>query len=249
MFRLGGPSQKLHKLHHAFVTELLQFDDDSALGTGKMLSWFQALMPKEGRFFELFRRHTETLVQGAEALRKLLEGGPDVPKWCEEVSRYENDADAITREVLTEVGHTFITPFDRGHIQALTTTMDDAIDQMQKTAKAVTLFEQREFTEEMRAMADIIVRTSRLTVELVGALSSLRKNAARITQLAQEITGLEEEADHLYDAGMKALFLKAREGNALDYMVGAEIYDHLEKVVDRFEDVANRVSTILIEHM
>ncbi|HEX6866319.1 MAG TPA: DUF47 family protein, partial [Caulobacteraceae bacterium] len=167
-------------------------------------------MPKEGRFFELFRRHTETLVLGAEALRKLLEGGPDVPKWCEEVSRHENDADDITREVLNEVGHTFITPFDRGHIQGLTTTMDDAIDQMQKTAKAVTLFEQREFTEEMRAMADIIVKTSHLTVELVGSLSSLRKNAARVTELAQQITRLEEEADHLYDAGMKALFLKAR---------------------------------------
>jgi predicted phosphate transport protein (TIGR00153 family) len=214
-----------------------------------MLSWFQAVMPKEGRFFELFRRHAETLVQGAEALRQLLEGGDGVPEWCEKVSFYENEADAITREVLTEVGHTFITPFDRGHIQGLTTTLDDAIDQMQKTAKAVTLFEQREFAPEMRAMADIIVRTSHLTVELVGLLEKLRKNSARVSQLAQEITRLEEEADHLYDAGMKALFHKARTGNALDYMVGAEIYDHLEKVVDRFEDVANRVSTILIEHM
>lgn len=214
-----------------------------------MLSWFQALMPKEGRFFELFGRHTETLVKGAEALRQLLDGGPDVPKWCEEVAKYEDQADEVTRQVLTEVGHTFITPFDRGHIQALTTTMDDAIDQMQKTAKAVTLFEQREFADEMRAMADIIVKTAHLTQELVGLLSSLRKNSARITELAQQITSLEEDADHLYDAGMKALFLKARAGNALDYMVGAEIYDHLEKVVDRFEDVANRVSTILIEHM
>ena len=214
-----------------------------------MLSWFQALMRKEGRFFELFGRHTETLVKGAEALRQLLDGGPDVPKWCEEVARYEDQADGVTRETLTEVGRTFITPFDRGHIQALTTTMDDAIDQMQKTAKAVTLFEQREFADEMRAMGDIIVRTSRLTVDLVGALSSLRKNADRITDLAQQITALEEEADHLYDAGMKSLFLKAKAGDALDYMVGAEIYDHLEKVVDRFEDVANRVSTILIEHM
>lgn len=214
-----------------------------------MLSWFQAVMPKEGRFFEMFRRHAETLVQGAEALRQLLDGGDDVPTWCEKVSFYENEADAITREVLTEVGRTFITPFDRGHIQGLTTTLDDAIDQMQKTAKAVMLFEQREFAPEMKAMADIIVRTSHLTVELVGLLEKLRKNASRVSQLAQEITALEEEADHLYDAGMKALFLKARDGNALDYMVGAEIYDHLEKVVDRFEDVANRVSTILIEHM
>jgi predicted phosphate transport protein (TIGR00153 family) len=214
-----------------------------------MLSLFQAVMPKEGRFFDMWERHAQTLVNGADALRHMLDGGPDVPKWCEKVSFHENEADAITRETLTAVGRTFITPFDRGDIKELTTTLDDAIDQMQKTAKAVTLFEQREFAPEMRAMADIIVRTSHLTVELVGSLEKLRKNAARVTELAQEITRLEEEADDLYDAGMKALFLKSRAGNAMDYLVGAEIYDHLEKVVDRFEDVANRVSTILIEHM
>jgi predicted phosphate transport protein (TIGR00153 family) len=214
-----------------------------------MLSLFQAVMPKEGRFFDMWERHAQALVSGADALRHLLDGGPDVPKWCEKVSEYEDQADAITRETLTAVGRTFITPFDRGHIQDLTTTLDDAIDQMQKTAKAVTLFEQREFTDEMRAMADIIVRTSHLTLELVGSLEKLSKNAARVNALAQEITSLEEEADHIYDQGMKALFLKSRAGNAMDYIVGSEIYDHLEKVVDRFEDVANRVSTILIEHM
>ena len=214
-----------------------------------MLSWFQAVMPKEGRFFDMFARHAQTLVNGAEALRRLLDGGDEVPAWCAKVSHYENEADAITREVLTAVSRTFITPFDRGDIKDLTTTLDDAIDQMQKTAKAVTLFEQREFAPEMRAMADIIVRTSGLTVELVGSLKDLRHNSKRVTELAQEVTRLEEEADALYDAGMKALFLKSRAGNAMDYVVGAEIYDHLEKVVDRFEDVANRVSSILIEHI
>ncbi len=214
-----------------------------------MLSWFQAVMPKEGRFFEMFGRHARTLVNGAEALRKLLDGGDEVPAWCQKVSQYEEEADDITREVLTAVGRTFITPFDRGDIKDLATTLDDAIDQMQKTAKAVTLFEQREFSPEMRAMADIIVRTANLTVELVGSLENLRHNSKRVTELAQEVTRLEEEADDIYDAGMKALFLKSRSGNAMDYVVGAEIYDHLEKVVDRFEDVANRVSTILIEHI
>jgi predicted phosphate transport protein (TIGR00153 family) len=214
-----------------------------------MLSWFQAVMPKEGRFFEMFGRHATTLVNGAEALRRLLDGGDEVPEWCRKVSQYEEEADEITREVLTAVGRTFITPFDRGDIKDLATTLDDAIDQMQKTAKAVTLFEQREFAPEMRAMADIIVRTANLTVELVGSLEHLRNNSKQVSQLAQEVTRLEEEADDIYDAGMKALFLKSRDGNAMDYVVGAEIYDHLEKVVDRFEDVANRVSTILIEHI
>jgi predicted phosphate transport protein (TIGR00153 family) len=207
------------------------------------------VMPKEGRFFDMFDRHAQTLVKGAEALRKLLDGGDEVPAWCGKVSQHEEEADGITREVLTAVSRTFITPFDRGDIKDLATTLDDAIDQMQKTAKAVTLFEQRDFSPEMRAMADIIVRTADLTVELVGSLKDLRHNSKRVTELAQQVTRLEEEADDIYDAGMKALFLKSRSGNAMDYVVGAEIYDHLEKVVDRFEDVANRVSTILIEHM
>src|SRR5512146_3224643 len=88
--------------------------DSAAGGDTTMLSWFQALMPKEGRFFGMFDRHAQTLGDGADALRQLLNGGPDVPKWCEKVSHYENEADAITREVLTAVGRTFITPFDRG---------------------------------------------------------------------------------------------------------------------------------------
>ena len=104
--------------------------------------------------------------------------------------------------------------------------------------------------EDERAwLADHMTTAYEDVMELVGSLSSLRKNADRVTQLARQITDLEEEADHLYDAGMKALFLKARKGDALDYMVGAEIYDHLEKVVDRFEDVANRISGVLIEHL
>ena len=214
-----------------------------------MLSWFQALMPKEHAFFGMFQRHAETLVQGAESLRCLLDGGDQVPHWCERVMFYENQADDITREVLNAVGRSFITPFDRGHIKELTTSLDDAIDQMQKTAKAIILFEQRQFAPEMKGMGDLIVQTAKLTVELVGLLEKLRQNADRITDLARQITDLEEEADQLYDAGMKALFLRARDGNAMDYVIGAEIYDHLEKVTDRFEDVANRVSIILIEHM
>ncbi len=214
-----------------------------------MLSWFQAIMPKEHAFFGMFNRHAATLVEGAEALRKLLDGGPQIAHWCERVMFHENEADAITREVLNAVGRSFITPFDRGHIKELTTSLDDSIDQMQKTAKAITLFEQTDFAPEMRGMADIIVRTSHLTVELVGLLDKLGPNAKRINELAMQVTTLEEEADQLYDQGMKALFLKNRDGNAMDYLIGAEVYDHLEKVVDRFEDVANRVSIILIEHM
>jgi uncharacterized protein len=214
-----------------------------------MLQFFQALMPRENKFFALFDRHARTMVEGALALRDLLEGGSAVPEGCRRIVAHENEADAIAREVLQSVRRSFITPFDRGDIVALIGQLDDAIDQMQKTAKAITLFEVAGFEPQMRQMGDIILRCAELTVEAVGLLDTMRQSAARINAIAEEITRLEEQADELNDKGIKALFLKHREGNAMAFIVGNEIYDHLEKVVDRFEDVANRISGIVIEQV
>jgi uncharacterized protein len=214
-----------------------------------LMRWFRAFLPKEERFFDLFDRHAQTVVQGALALQDMLRGGEETPVFCQRVNQFENDADGITREVLTAVRRTFITPFDRSDIRALTTSLDDAIDQMQKTAKAITLFEVTSFELQMRQMADIILRCAELTVEAVGLLGSMRDDQARINSIAEEITRLEEQADELNDAGIKALYLKHKGGDAMAFIVGNEIYDHLEKVVDRFEDVANGISGIVIEQV
>jgi predicted phosphate transport protein (TIGR00153 family) len=214
-----------------------------------MLQFFQALMPRENKFFALFDRHARTLVSGALALRDLLEGGSAVPEACRRIVAYENEADLLAREVLQSVRRSFITPFDRGDIIGLIGQLDDAIDQMQKTAKAITLFEVSSFEPPMRQMADIILRCAELTVEAVGLLGSMRQSAGRINAIAEEITQLEEQADELNDLGIKTLYMKHQDGNAMAFIVGNEIYDHLEKVVDRFEDVANRISGIVIEQV
>src|SRR5204862_4571175 len=134
---------------------------------------------------------------------------------------------------------TFITPFDRVDIKELTSSLDDAIDQMQKTAKAITLYEVTTFEPHMREMADVIVKAAELTAEAMPLMSDLRKNASRLNALAEAITKVEEQADQTYDKGIKALFLASREAkDPMAFIVGYEIYDHLEKVVDRFEDVA-----------
>lgn len=214
-----------------------------------MMKWFQALMPKEDRFFGLFNAHAATIILGAQALRELLEGGAAVPDASRRVTEQENQADLHARDVMLLVRRTFITPFDRGDIQDLIGLMDDAIDQMQKTAKAITLFEVQSFEPQMRQMGDVIVQAAKLTQEAVGLLNAMQQNASRLNAIAEEITRIEDHADGVYDDGLKALFLAHRDGNAMGYIVGAEIYDHLEKVVDRFEDVANRISGILIEHL
>ena len=212
-----------------------------------MLRWFQALMPKEERFFGLFNAHARTLVDGGEALRVLLQGGDGVPAACRKVLDFENQADGLARDVLLLTRRSFITPFDRSDIKELIGSLDDAIDQMQKTAKAILLFEVRTFEPEMEQMGDIIVQAAKLTVEAVGLMGALRQQSARLNVITEEIIRLEDTADGLHDLGIKALFTKHRTGNAMEYIVGIEIYDHLEKVMDRFEDVANRISGIVIE--
>ena len=215
-----------------------------------MLSWFQALMPREEKFFDLFEAHARTLCAGARALRELLtEGGDRVPGCCAEIARQESEADDVTRDVLLAVRRTFITPFDRADIRDLMTSMDDAIDQMHKTAKAITLFEQREFEPDMVTLGEVIVKTADLTAEAVPLLRSLRPNASRLNAITEQVIRLEEDSDQLHDKGMVALFRGPARTDAMAFIIGSEIYDHLEKVVDRFEDVANRISGVLIEHL
>jgi uncharacterized protein Yka (UPF0111/DUF47 family) len=174
-----------------------------------MLGWFRALLPREDKFFDLFERHSRILVEGAEALQKLLDGGEGVEQHCRKIVELEDQADEITREVLLAVRMSFITPFDRGDIKDLIQSMDDAIDMMNK----------------------------------VGA------NVTRLGALAEEITKVEERADGLHDAGLKELFKRYGKTDAMAWLVGSELYGQLEKVVDRFEDVANEISGIVIENV
>ena len=215
-----------------------------------MLRWFQALMPKEQRFFELFDAHAQAVLAGAQALRGMLEGGEAIARNYQIVMDQEHAADVITREVLIAVRRTFITPFDRGAIRNLITSMDNSIDQMQKTAKAIMLFDVRTFSPQMKEMADAIVTSARLVTEALVLLHSLRTEAGRVSSITERISQIEGRADELHDFGLRDLYQQHRtSSNALGFIVGNEIYDHLEKVVDRFDDVANELHGIVIEHV
>ncbi|MEK4034517.1 DUF47 domain-containing protein [Methylocystis sp. IM3] len=213
-----------------------------------MLSWFQALMPREEGFFDLFERHAETLVAGAGALRRMLDGGEGYLSCCQEIRRQEHAADDITREALLAVRRTFITPFDRSDIRDLIVAMDDTIDQMHQTAKATQLYEVREFDASMRRIGDIIVQSAELTRNALPLLRAMSQNAAKLNAFSEEITRIEDEADAIHDHGLKELFRLHRTSDPMAFVVGSELYGHLEKVVDGFEDVANRVTGIVIEH-
>src|SRR6185312_6319105 len=153
-----------------------------------MLGWFRALMPREDRFFDLFTRHSQLVVSGAEALQGLLAGGEEVEKYGRRIVELETQADAITHEVMLAVRRSFITPFDRGDIKDLIQSMDDAIDMMHKTVKTIRLFEQSSFDPLMQQMGGEIVKAARLIAEAVTLLDKLGPNAQRLSTIAEEVT-------------------------------------------------------------
>ncbi|WP_020177512.1 DUF47 domain-containing protein [Methylopila sp. M107] len=214
-----------------------------------MLGWFRALMPKEDSFFELFSRHSQTLVAGAESLRKLLDGGDATPDHCAEIVRQEHLADDIAREVLQAVNRSFITPFDRSDITGLIQAMDDAIDEMNRTVKAVNLYELRVFDPLMREMGDTVVEAAKLTQQAIPLLSAVGTHAQKLGELTERIIRVEGRSDDLHDQGVKELFRTVGRTDPMAYIIGREIYGDLEDVVDRFEDVANKISGIVVENV
>ena len=208
----------------------------------------RAIMPREDRFFDMFARHAELLVLGADAMAAMFSGEKSIAECTAEIEAREHDADDVTRDVLVAVRRSFITPFDRSAITALTSAMDDAIDEMWQTAKAVTLYEVASFAPQMTKMAGLAAEAAALVAEAVPLMRNIGRNAGRLHELTEEIVHLEGKADELYDAGLKDLFQARDEGGTMAFFVGREVYIHLEKVLDRFEDVADEIQGIVIDH-
>ena len=214
-----------------------------------MFHWFRRLLPLEARFFDMFTRHADCVVVGAAELRAMLEGGDAVQRHYPAVLAAEEAADAVTREVIQAVRRTFVTPFDRGDIQGLIGRMDDTIDQMKKAAKAIVQFEMTSFDPELREMGDAIQRCAGLMRDAVPLLATISPNAGRINELCEQIRIVEGHADDIHDVGVTQLFRRSRPEDALRFISEREVFDLLEKVVDRFDDAAEEIEGIVVEHV
>ena len=212
-----------------------------------MFNWFQRLLPRTGDFFGMFEAHAATLVAAADALTKLVDGGTPHEEYIAEIHRREHEADDIIRQVLTTVRRTFLTPFDRGAITSLIAANDDAIDEMQSTARAVDIYQLRSFEPEMRAMVAMIAEAASLTAEAMPLLRDITRNGVRIHEITEKVVELEGDADDAHADGLKRSFQQLSD-RPMQFMVSREIYKHLERITDAFEDVANEIDGIVIDH-
>jgi uncharacterized protein len=212
-----------------------------------MFNWFQRLLPRTGDFFGMFEAHVATLVAAAKALDELVDGQEPAEDRIQEIDRREHEADEIIRQVLRSVRQTFLTPFDRGAIISLIGAMDDTIDEMESTARAIKLYELTAFEPEMKHMAKMIVDASHLTAEAIPMLRDISRRGARIHIITEKIVRLEGDADDVHAVGLKLAF-QQHSNQPMQFIIAREIYKHLERITDAFEDVANVIDGIVIDH-
>lgn len=214
-----------------------------------MMRWFHALMPRDERFFDLFERHARVLVAGAQSLRAMLDGGEAVTGHCRAVLAREREADEVTREILIAVRRTFITPIDRMDIKDLIRAMDDAIDKMEQTAKSIILFELRTFMPQMQMMGDSIVQAAGLVCEAMPLLRAINSEVPRLSRITEQIRQIEGQAEEIHDAGLKELYQTRATSDLKSFVIGQEVYGHLEQALDRFDDVADEISSVVIDQV
>jgi predicted phosphate transport protein (TIGR00153 family) len=213
-----------------------------------MFAWFQRLLPERGDFFGMFEAHAAMLVAAADALNQLASDHGSTERCLKTIQDREHVADDVIRDVLTTVRRTFLTPFDRGAITSLIGAMDDSIDEMLAAARAIDLYEVQNLQQEMKDIVAIIVEAARVTNEAIPLLRNVSKNSAELHRLTERLVRLEGRADDIHAAGLRTAFREVARKDALRFAVTREILRHLERVTDAFEDVANQIDGIVIDH-
>ncbi|HXF65414.1 MAG TPA: DUF47 domain-containing protein [Burkholderiales bacterium] len=203
------------------------------------------LMPREGRFFELFNAHAAQIMEGSQALAQLISDPGSGAGLAERVDAAERSADKITHEAILLLHKTFITPIDREQIHSLITRMDDILDLIQDVAESVVLYDVRRLTPEAQQLARICQMTCERVKFAVAQLGNLRQ-AEAILRTCEEIDRLESDADRVMRAAMSRLFRE--ESDVKQLIKLRSIYELLEAITDRCEDVANIVEGIVLEH-
>ena len=203
------------------------------------------LMPREGRFFDLFNAHAERIIEGSRELAAMIGTFSDLDAHAQRIDAAERAADKITHECITLLHKSFITPFDREQIHSLITAMDDILDLIQDVAESVALYDLRSVTPEAKQLAEICQMCCERVRTVVGLLTNVKRSDA-ILKCCEEIDRLESDADRVMRGALSKLF---RDENDLKQVMKLRvIYELLETITDRCEDVANVVEGIVLEN-
>lgn len=206
---------------------------------------FGGLVPREGKFFDLFNKLGDQLVLGAKTFKELPSATSEHENFYRRIKDIEHAGDELTHETFALLHETFITPMDRDDIRTLVSGLDDILDCMDAIAARIFLYKPKSFPDAIPKFADLNLQ-SILKVQQCLLILNQIKNPESILQNCVEIHKLENDADHLLRAEIGALF--ANEQDIRELIKLKEIYEMLELVTDKCEDVANVIEGIVLEY-
>jgi uncharacterized protein len=212
--------------------------------------WFSKLLPREGNFFELFNQHADRTAEGARAFMAMIQNYNDIAlreKYASEVDVAERAADKMTAEVHRLLHRTFITPIDGEQIRSLINSMDDITDMLQDTSEVLSLYNVQRVGEDVMRLTEISVRCCDRVQHVVRLLPRLKdvEVADAALKTCEEIDHLESDADRVMRSAMSRLFRDEIDTRELIKLKA--IYEHLETISDRCQDVANVIEGIILE--
>jgi predicted phosphate transport protein (TIGR00153 family) len=212
---------------------------------------FAKLLPREGNFFEMFNQHADHIVEAARAFSNLVASYNDIhlrQKYNQDVDNAERAADRVTHDVNKAIHVTFITPIDREQIHSLINTMDDVADLIQDSAETMALYDVRHMTEEIVRLTDVSVKCCERVRDAVKLLAKIAdpSGAEAALKTCEEIDQLESDADRIMRAAMSKLFRE--EPDVREVIKLKAIYELLETITDKCEDVANLIEGVILEN-
>jgi predicted phosphate transport protein (TIGR00153 family) len=202
-------------------------------------------MPMEGKFFELFNEHADLGVKCAREMVALMTNFDDLELRVHAIETIEKQADKVTHNCIELLHKTFITPLDRDDIHQLITRMDDILDLLEDAAQTISLYDIKAITPEAKRLAELCLACAEKVQSAVALLPNM-DNSRQILTICQEIDRLESDADHVMRAAMSKLFRD--EPDVRNLIKLKAIYEILETVTDRCEDVANIIEGIIVEN-
>jgi predicted phosphate transport protein (TIGR00153 family) len=212
------------------------------------MNFISRLMPREGRFFNLFDNHAKLIVDGALALADVLrnyENQKEREAGIKLIEDAEHAADRITHETVQLLHTTFVTPFDRDDIHRLISRMDDVLDLIQDTGESLVLYDIQKITPEATQLAELLRRCAEHVQSAVGLMASMA-DAPAILKICQEIDRLESEADKVMRGAISQLF--RTESDTRQLIKLKAVYESLESATDKCQDVANVIESVVLEN-
>ena len=215
------------------------------------LNLFGRLMPAEETFTALFCEQAMHILEAAKELRTMIVEDVDIPAHVVSIREIEMRADVAARKVFIAANRTFNAPIDREDILQLAHELDDAVDLIEDTAKGIARYEVHGLSLQMRDMANAIVASAERLRKVMPYLDSVARDHREIFALCQEIGNIEGRADDSFDQGLTQLRAQLRAGeiDTIAYLDRKELYELVENVVDKCDDIANAVQSITAKHV